>query len=320
MYDISFMFDRFHCNQESDFAGAEPYLWTLYFHLDISKIFFSHPMETFTPHKTWTTRGMYANGVRAGDDVLIPQSLGRYATALEDAGLDAMFAGFICVLIDQDGTDGDAIKAGHIAFADSAHEALNEVARDLVGPVLDGDEPDITPERIALIREKISADVTNAIRGAQNWRDYFDNQDDLIGFGLKTFNANQIKGAAEVANPINLAINIRRERVIQNQNQETILIDDYDVFGHFIASTPRRRGALNWPEHNGYDKAVEDYTDTRSAIDTLRNKLLKAGGKADPKLVGEMRKLKKEALPLAKQSLMDRFPAEWKGSIRHPYK
>ena len=313
MYDISFMLDRFHCNQESDFAGAEPYLWTLYFHLDISRIFFSQPLETFTPHKTWTTRGMYADGVRSGDDVLIPQSIGRYATALEDGGLDAMFAGCLCVLIDQDNTDGDAIKAGHIAFADSAHDALNEVASDLVGQVLNGEEPDVTPGRIALIRQKIRADVEGAIRGAQNWRDLFDDQDDFIGFGFQMFSASQIKGAAEVAHPINLAINIRRERVVKSQNQEFTVVDDYDVFGHFIASTPRRPGTLNWPEHEGYDKAVEDYTDTKSAIDAVKFKLLKAGGKADPKLVSEMRKLKKEALPRAKQYLMDRFPVEWKG-------
>lgn len=314
MYGISFILDRFHCNQESDFAGAEPYLWTLFFHLDISEIFTSLPLESYTPHKTWTTRGMYADGVRSGDDVLIPPSLGRYETALEDAGLDAMLAGFLCVLIDQDGTDGDAIKAGHAAFADSAHAALNELARGLVGQVLDGETPDVPEAGIAQIRERIRADVEGAIRGAQNWRDVFDDQDDFIGFGYQIFDATRIKGAADVANPINIAINIRSERIVKNQNQEFMLVDDYDVFGHFTASKPKRPGSLDWPEYEGYDKAVADFTATRSAIDALKLKLLKAGGEADPKLVSEMRKLKRETLPRAKQELMDHFPAEWKST------
>lgn len=313
MYDISINLDRFHCNHESDFAGAEPYLWTLFFHLDVSEIFSSTPLETTTPHKTWTTRGMYANGVGAGDDVLIPPSIGRFQTALDDAGLDAMFAGFLCVLIDQDGTDGDAIKAGHIAFADSAHAALNDMAGDVVGQVLDGQSPDVSEARIALIRDKIRADVEGAIRGAQNWRDIFDDQDDFIGFGYQIFDATQIKGAAQVANPINLAINIRREKIVKNQNQEFTLVDDYDVFGHFTASTPKRPGSLNWPEYEGYDKAVADFTKTRSAIEALKLKLRKAGGTGDPKLASELRKLKTVALPRAKQELMERFPAELRG-------
>ena len=79
-------------------------------------------------------------------------------------------------------------------------------------------EPDITPERTALIRQKIRADVEGAIRDAQDWRDLFDDQDDFVGFGFQVFSASQIKGAAEVANPINLAISIRRERIVKNQN------------------------------------------------------------------------------------------------------
>ena len=49
---------------------------------------------------------------------------------------------------------------------------------------------------------------------------------------------------------------------------------------------------------------VADFTATRSAIDALKLKLLKAGGRADPKLVSEMRETKK--LPRAKQELINR--------------
>ena len=41
-----------------------------------------------------------------------------------------MLEGFLCVFIEQDGSDGNAIKAGHAAFADSANHALNDLARD----------------------------------------------------------------------------------------------------------------------------------------------------------------------------------------------
>jgi hypothetical protein len=178
---------------------------------------------------------------------------------------------------------------------------------------LAGETPDVPQARIIKMREQIDASVKDAIRGAQDFRDFFDDQDDLIGFGDRFFDANQIKDAADVANPINIAINIHRKKIVKIQNQEFTIIDEYDVFGHFIASTPKRPGSLNWPEYEGYDKAIAKFTKVKSAIDTLKLKMLKAGGTVDPKLAGELCKLKKEVLPRAKQDLIDKFPSEWKG-------
>jgi hypothetical protein len=153
------------------------------------------------------------------------------------------------------------------------------------------------------------------VRGAQSWWDLFDNQDDFLGFGYRIFTADQIKAAANVGNPINIVINIRSERILNHQNQQFKLIDDYDVFGHFIASIPKRPtpGSLNWPEYEGYDKAVKDFTSTKSEIDVLRGTLAKAGDSADPEMVRKLNKLKKETLPRVKKEFIARFPAEWTG-------
>ena len=49
--------------------------------------------------------------------------------------------------------------------------------------------------------------------GASGGGDDFDDQDDFICFGYRFLDANQIKDAADVANPINIAINIHREKL-----------------------------------------------------------------------------------------------------------
>lgn len=311
MYNTVINFDRFHCNEETDSGGAEPYLWTLFFHLDMNTISSgSSFLETWTPNKTWTTRGMYANGVHAGDDVLIPSSMGHFEVSLDDGGLGHMFTGCLCVLIDQDGTDGDAIKAGHEAFGDSAHDALNDLAIELF---LSG-STEISDTQIDNVRGIIRSAVLSAIRNAQSWRDYFDDQDRLIGFGHLFFGADRLKAMADAPNPnpSNLAINIRREDTINIHGIEIPVVEDYHVFGHLICTSPRRPGELNWPEFEGYDQAIEAYDSVNSEIDKLRLELHRAPAADYSKLESELKKLKTKAKPEARENLKAKFPSVWK--------
>ncbi len=311
MYNTAIKLDRFHCNKEADAGGAEPYLWTLFFHLDMNTISSNGSfLETWTPNKTWTTRGMYANGVHAGDDVPIPPSMGNFEVALDDGGLGHMFTGFLCVLIDQDGTDGDAIKAGHEAFADAAHDALNDLAIELF---LSG-STEISATQIDNVRDAIQSDVLSAIRNAQSWKDYFDDQDRLIGFGHQFFGADRLKAIANAPNPnpVNLAVHIRREDTIKLLNSEFQVVEDYHVFGHLICSKPQRPGNLNWPEFEGYDQAIEAVDNVNAQIDKLRLQLHREPNGDRSRLESELRRLKEGARPEAREHLKAKFPLVWK--------
>ncbi len=128
MIDATLNLTGIHCNAESDWFGAEPYLWTVFFYTDLSTIPGSDGLVvTHTPHQTSTTRGMYPNGIEAGDDFNIPMSMGEYNVTLDNGGLGLSLIGCLFVLLDKRNTDADAIKAGHVALGISAQETLNDL-------------------------------------------------------------------------------------------------------------------------------------------------------------------------------------------------
>jgi hypothetical protein len=54
-------------------SGAQPYMWTSFFYMDTITWFRpGKKLVTYTPHANWTTRGVFPDGIRAGDIAEIP--------------------------------------------------------------------------------------------------------------------------------------------------------------------------------------------------------------------------------------------------------
>jgi len=172
-------------------GGNDPYVWPTFFYLDAVTYFQSKKVITHTPHANWTTRGVFPNGISAGDVVDIPDSLGDFQVTLNPSfGLAAV--GTIFVLIDEDGTPGDAIRAGHEEFASAVDDALNEYVNQASSP----EELSPTPEQIRTMANHIQGRVKSAIKDAIPLHHILDNPDDVIGFGYFILGSEQLQQVA----------------------------------------------------------------------------------------------------------------------------
>jgi hypothetical protein len=180
MISASVHLDRLLCHVSPEDA-SEPYMWTAFFYADRNTILQGpgHRIATYTPHANWTTRGVFPNGISAGDSVDIPPSLGAYQVVLDPAVFNVAMVGTIFVLLEQDSTPGYAIRAGHQAFAEAVDGALNGWLdqQDL------SKVPEPTPADIQAMASQIQGEVMTAVSGELSCYHVFQNQDDYLSYG-----------------------------------------------------------------------------------------------------------------------------------------
>ena len=315
MIDATLNLSKIHCNEESDFFGAEPYLWTLFFYTDIITIPGSDGVVvTHTPHQTSTTRGMYPNGIEEGDEIVVPTTMGEFDVTLDSGNSGVSLLGCLFALIDERNTDADAIKAGHVAFGTSAHVALNE----LVATKILAEDKAPTADEIKAMSTFIANAVETAIRNKLSWWDYLDQQDRFVGSGFKVFTDEQIVELAEGGGGVDqFEVKIRSERIVPaspgfppapNPPQlpgTTTLIDDYDVIG-----TLRVRQADPVPERPDPEKdrlveAVKAAQAVQARIAGLERDIHAAKGAKRQDLLAQLRHARKFTLKKAIRALSE---------------
>lgn len=299
MIDATLNLTKMHCNLESDFFGAEPYLWTLFFFSDLNTISGSSGLvSTHTPHQTSTTRGMYPNGIEADDDITVPLSMGGFDITLDNGGgLVQPLIGCLFVLIDERNTDADAIKAGHNAFGISAHKALN----DFVAAKIFDDDKTPTPAELKAMTDYITNAVTAAIKDKLSWWDILDQQDRFIGSGSKVYSETQISDiAGEDGGVDQFVVKIRAERTVQNPSSPTstgtILIDDYDLFGTLRVRQVDPAPDPDDPKKDLFVKAVQYFQAVKATIVGLEEDISCAKGEARQELLAQLRHTQKVTL------------------------
>jgi hypothetical protein len=180
MLNVGVRLDRIVCNVEPE-SSAEPYMWTSFLHADMNTISLGHGqrMATYTPHANWTTRGVFPDGIGAGDSIDIPPSLGDYQVVLDPSGFNIALVGTLFVLMEQDSTPGDAIRAGHKAFAEAVDSIINTYVDQQFPNV-----PDPTEADIQALASQIQGEVMGAIRDELSAIHIFYNHDAFYGFGF----------------------------------------------------------------------------------------------------------------------------------------
>jgi hypothetical protein len=243
-----------HATEEQD-SGAEPYMWTSFFYLDTRTWFGpGKKLVSYTPHADWTTRGVFPDGIRAGDVAEIPASLGSYQANLDPAGLGLAIVGALFVLLDQKDTPGDAIRAGHEAFAAAVDDALNRY----VDSVTDITEISPTAEQIKVIVDQVQGQVTSAIRANVPLYDALNSRDYLIGFGYQILGPDQLRGiAGRPYGSASFTNRIASSRTVDIISGVILVVNDYEVFGQVsVADDDQPPGEAN-----------DQYTPGRSAQD-----------------------------------------------------
>lgn len=188
-FRVTIRLNRLECIKEYDASGhSEPYIWTAFIRGDASTFSdINRIIDIQVPFETETGRGLFGNagkGVEPGDIIFIPAALGANTSTVQTfpiAGKETVFLGFIVVLLEEDDTPVDAMRAGHRAFAESLREEITRFA------VLNRRLP--TEDEIQVIKDKIATRVKDAVKGKLSWYHFWTAQDDLIGFlgGEQTF-------------------------------------------------------------------------------------------------------------------------------------
>jgi hypothetical protein len=300
LLNVRIQLDRIHCLQQDDTGfGSEPYLWTVFFYSDInSAVFPFHRLVTYTPHSNWTTRGLYPDGVEAGDDVPIPEAMGVYNIALDDGGLDGtLLAGVLFVLLEEDNTDADALKAGHEAFAQACHNVLNLYAESKVMAA----DKSPTEDEIQAMADQIQTEVEDAIRDKLSWYDALDNQDDFIGFGYRFLDHDQLKSLASRANPEeSFSAHIFKP---ESDPITTFAFNEYEIFGSVRATSLGPPASPFEGELKAYIEAVAALKNADDEIDKIKEQLRRASGTKREDLLAQLKFQRKTVRPPAVKAI-----------------
>jgi hypothetical protein len=303
MIDATLNLTSIRCNAESDFGDAEPYLWTVFFYSDMSTLSGSSGLVmVHTPHRTSTTRGMYANGIAPGDQFAIPTSMGEFDVTLDGGGLGLSLIGCLFVLIDERNTDADAIKAGHVALDEAARTALNELAATKISAV----DKTPTADEVKAMATYIGGRVLAAIKDQLSWWDALDQQDRLVGSGFKVYSDAQVTSiAGQGGGGVDqFAVNIRSERTLPTTGQPPrTLIDDYDVIGTLRVRQAEPVPDPSDPEKDRFVKAVDVFQKVQATMAGLEKDITKAKGDARKALLERLKQTRKFAHQAALRSL-----------------
>jgi hypothetical protein len=182
-----------HCHVQSDQNNpnnpAEPYLWVTFFKLDgattvIDGNYSLRGTATVFPmpgnHGDLRTRGM-----KAGDDVAVPSTLGQLSTLVTPIPLETPFGdtrerpgvfGCVAVVLEEDEQSDFDTAYAHDAF----NRKLTELLNNLI-PTLGLTHPEIRPADIDPIWKELHDTVKHALSARAGLFDIFTDYDDSIG-------------------------------------------------------------------------------------------------------------------------------------------
>jgi hypothetical protein len=234
MLEVQFRLQQLRCDQQFDWYGSsEPFLWVLFFALDITSIRPPDFVRTVNMLAHRSGKGVLAGDVRPGTVVEIPEQLGGFRVLLEE-GIPAPLAGFVVALLEDNGTADSLVRNGHLEFGAALHEEINRFVRENPSP-----DAAMTEEQRAAMIERIERRVRDAIARDAGPLDYFSGKDQLVGFDSLTFGwpaldflRNQIPGEHYP-----LASHFRWERTVPAGMGLMHAIDDYTLTATISVAT-----------------------------------------------------------------------------------
>ncbi|MFJ5862618.1 hypothetical protein ACIQCM_14460 [Pseudarthrobacter sp. NPDC092439] len=201
--NLETVLQELHCHDEGDGLGnAEPYIWTVFFKVDGDNFAVEAGSGLIGSPTIVSSSGSHGNlgdtDVDAGDDVPVPDAVGRWSTKLKpipinDAVLRSLLgaddvpaiAGVVVSVMEEDGWPDSLADTGYAAFVDAVHLAVVKVAasfqRALAAPT-----PQQIKDQIEVVKESAASSVRAAVKNAMSgwqliWYGTFGNNDDSVG-------------------------------------------------------------------------------------------------------------------------------------------
>ncbi len=198
MPTASIILDRLICVQKAYPLGTdEPYLWNIFFKLDGSTVsgmpgpnFQGTPVVVAAPGEHGN---LGTSGVRTGDIVRVPPTVGRWTTPVStipsNAGPIPPMVGVLSVLLEQDLCSNTGVQAGLLALRNLFATQLGAMISTKVVPSFPRPgfhEADIEGS-LANARTEVVRAIINAQSPWENLRTML-NPDDVIGYEVWAFN------------------------------------------------------------------------------------------------------------------------------------
>lgn len=201
--NLETVLQELHCHDEGDgWGNAEPYIWTVFFKVDGDSFAVEAGAGLIGSPTIVSSNGSHGNlgdtDVDAGDDVAIPEAVGRWSTKLKpipinDAGLRSLLgaddvpaiAGVVVSVMEEDGWPDSLADTGYAAFVDAVHLAVVKVAASFQH-ALAAPTPQQIKDAVEVVKESAATSVRAAVKNAMSgwqlaWYGTFGNNDDSIG-------------------------------------------------------------------------------------------------------------------------------------------
>ncbi|MFJ6077160.1 hypothetical protein ACIQC0_02500 [Pseudarthrobacter sp. NPDC092419] len=201
--NLETVLQELHCHDEGDgWGNAEPYIWTVFFKVDGDNFAVEAGSGLIGSPTIVSSNGSHGNlgdtDVDAGDDVPIPEAVGRWSTKLKpipinDAGLRSLLgaddvpaiAGVVVSVMEEDGWPDSLADTGYSAFVDAVHLAVVKVAASFQH-ALAAPTPQQIKDAVDVVKESAASSVRAAVKNAMSgwqliWYGSFGNNDDSIG-------------------------------------------------------------------------------------------------------------------------------------------
>jgi hypothetical protein len=281
--DVTFTLERITCVREQDGSGhSEPYIWPLLLKIDDTTLptpLHVAPIAPAVEH----ARVVLQNGMKPGDSVAIPASVGVLRAQFQD-GLSQRALSLIVNLMEWDNTPQDAIKSGYQTFVS---ETSREVGENILG--LANPDNNVVQQLKREIAARVSAKVRAAIQAAQNWWQLlWKNQDDFLATNsltLRNFNFTSQTFTLAFLNP-----------------ETGIVADNYVIEGRIVV-TPVVVSHSCQAELDAVNAALAQVEAIELQIADLQAELQTAPGPQKPGILAEIRRIQNEEMPAARAEL-----------------
>lgn len=280
--------DRFRCLVEHDGNGhSEPYIWTVLIWVDDTTIGSGQIVGSAAPSEFQGARAVIKAGMRAGQEASLPAVQRSFAHRFED-GLTIRRIGLVVVLLEEDETPDDAVRAAYKAFVRELPPAVADFIRSF------GRGPETSEERrqiVATVQPKVVAAGRDALTAFQKVQVAIGSLDldDQLGFDTSFM---EVDGPASAR-----AITLRLvEGRAANPKQH------YEIDGRVELRPP--------PPPDPCQRQVDGVARAREALDGLlaeirglQAQLAKAPPQEKAAIIAEIRRIRSEQIPEAAEAL-----------------
>lgn len=279
LLSTTFSLEQIECREEHDNFGAEPYLWTAFFHADMGTFRNGNVADTAIPIASDAGRSFIPDGVNDGEILPIPALIGSQRFTIDASG--PVTAGVLFVMIEENFSAQSAMAAGQAEFRDAFDELLDDFVLAHISDPPEQDDYDA-------FANELQSRVAAKVRASSGWGAYFKPQDRVLGYGVHLLTRDELVNVS-LARSHTFSVSIAGARQLQGTGHvpPITVFDRYEVRGRVRARMIPP--SLDHSAQSAYTTAVAAFEKVNAHVAGLRAKLATASRRERQELKEELR-------------------------------